>query len=308
MNTKTKIVLILSVEEDQSTMNVIEWLVLMNQPFVLLHPDDLINFSFNNKKYYIEVNNRKLNLDDIKSFWYRRGFITLKKIQNTKKELDWIVLDENKSILDFLYFLLENKLHINKRSDNSINKLTTLIIAEKCGLLIPKSYYNSSEFGKEKKITKTIVGSASFIKDNKVYMMFTKTISNKELTENYEFKYTQERILKKYELRIFYLHDKLWSMAIFSQKDNQTKVDFREYNLIKPNRNVPYSLPNHIEKKIKNLMKTLDINSGSIDMIVSKENKYIFLEVNPIGQFGMTSYPCNYKIEKEIAKYLIHEK
>lgn len=97
---------------------------------------------------------------------------------------------------------------------------------------------------------------------------------------------------------------KFYSMAIFSQNDNQTSVDFRNYNYNKPNRKVPFQLPMEIEKKLDILMKKLDFNSGSIDMIVTVENEYVFLEVNPLGQFSMTSFPCNYNVEKIIAEYL----
>ena len=31
-------------------------------------------------------------------------------------------------------------------------------------------------------------------------------------------------------------------------------------------------------------------------------------QVNPVGQFSMVSKPCNYYLEKEVAKYLINEK
>ena len=52
-------------------------------------------------------------------------------------------------------------------------------------------------------------------------------------------------------------------------------------------------------------MKYVNLNTGSIDMIVTKENEYIFLEVNPVGQFGMVSQPCNYYLEKKITEYLM---
>jgi D-alanine-D-alanine ligase-like ATP-grasp enzyme len=51
-------------------------------------------------------------------------------------------------------------------------------------------------------------------------------------------------------------------------------------------------------------MKELNLNSGSIDFIKTKSGQYVFLEVNPVGQFGMTSYPCRYGIEKEMALFL----
>lgn len=51
-------------------------------------------------------------------------------------------------------------------------------------------------------------------------------------------------------------------------------------------------------------MTKVEMNSGSIDMIVTLNNNYVFLEVNPVGQFWQVSYLCNYYLEKKIAHYL----
>ena len=50
-------------------------------------------------------------------------------------------------------------------------------------------------------------------------------------------------------------------------------------------------------------MKNLYLESGSLDIIVDKEDNYIFLEVNPVGQFDFFRKTCNYHIERDIAKY-----
>lgn len=93
-------------------------------------------------------------------------------------------------------------------------------------------------------------------------------------------------------------------MAIFSQNDNKTSVDFRNYNLKKPNRVVPYKLPSYIENKLLKFAKSADLDTGSFDLIVTKKEKeYVFLEVNPYGQFGWLSKNCNYYLEKLIAEY-----
>jgi D-alanine-D-alanine ligase-like ATP-grasp enzyme len=54
-------------------------------------------------------------------------------------------------------------------------------------------------------------------------------------------------------------------------------------------------------------MKDLSLKTGSVDFILDQNDKYYFLEVNPIGQFGMVSYPCNYNLEKKVAYFLINE-
>jgi glutathione synthase/RimK-type ligase-like ATP-grasp enzyme len=94
-------------------------------------------------------------------------------------------------------------------------------------------------------------------------------------------------------------------MAILSQADEQTKIDFRRYNEKKPNRFVPFKLPAEIDQKIRLLFKKIGLNTGSVDMIVDQQDNYYFLEINPVGQFGMVSQPCNYFLEKQVALHLI---
>lgn len=134
-----------------------------------------------------------------------------------------------------------------------------------------------------------------------------------EIKKNKEHKfnslsYFEGKIDKAYELRVFYFNQTFYPMAIFSQNDKKTKIDFRNYNRINPNRTVPFELPIDIKDKLSILMNILNLNSGSVDLIVSKDREYYFLEVNPVGQFGMVSHPCNFNIEEIIAKYLLNEK
>lgn len=43
-------------------------------------------------------------------------------------------------------------------------------------------------------------------------------------------------------------------------------------------------------------------------MIVRDTGEYIFLEINPVGQFTFIGHPCNYYLEKELADQLIISK
>lgn len=114
----------------------------------------------------------------------------------------------------------------------------------------------------------------------------------------------QKLIEKDFEIRTFYFFGVCYSMAIFSQKDEQTKLDFRNYNYNHPNGNIPFLLPNEIVSKVQRLFKSLKLNTGSIDFIYCK-GYYYFLEINPVGQYGMVDYPCNYDLDNIIVKKLI---
>jgi len=154
-----------------------------------------------------------------------------------------------------------------------------------------------------KLITKPIDDIESFQLNEKTWIPYTSFIT-KDLIESVSDReifpsLIQEYIDKEYEIRTFYLDGKCYSMAIFSQDDEQTSVDFRQYNKVKPNRNVPYLLPKEMECKIKIFMNKLELKTGSLDFIRSKNGRYVFLEVNPAGQYSMLSKWCNYNLEKK---------
>lgn len=188
---------------------------------------------------------------------------------------------------------------------NNLNKIEVLQVAQKVGLEIPNTIVtnNMSMLPSCNLISKPIYEATGFIENNGSYITHTQKVdSGTEL--KIDISLFQTEISKKYELRVFYLDGIFFTMAIFSANNEKTKTDFRIYDFKKPNRMVPYKLPEKIENKIRILMNDLELKHGSIDMIYNENKEYVFLEVNPIGQFGMVSYPCRYFIEKKIAEYL----
>jgi len=179
----------------------------------------------------------------------------------------------------------------------------------KVGLKIPKtsifnSYDESSKSQFENTITKSIRNGA-LVKINQIPFFFMTKELKKIPSKLFFPSLVQEKIDKEYELRIFHLKGKNYAMAIFSQNDEQTKVDFRQYNYKKPNRCIPYELPFEVDVKITSLMELLKLDTGSVDLIKGIDGEYYFLEINPSGQFRMTSFPCNYDLHYQVAKTLI---
>jgi ATP-GRASP peptide maturase of grasp-with-spasm system len=199
-------------------------------------------------------------------------------------------------------------------TDTGVDKTKMLVEAQKAGLSIPKTLITSKkeellkfQQKNQQLITKGIQGVAFFSFQDTQLGNYTEVVTEETIAVaplTFFPSLFQELLDKDYELRIFYIHKELYAMAIFSQLDSQTMVDFRKYNNTKPNRNVPYKLPEAIANKIINFMEAMQLNSGSLDMVVTKTGEYVFLEVNPVGQFGMVSAPCNYFIEKRIAQLL----
>ena len=118
----------------------------------------------------------------------------------------------------------------------------------------------------------------------------------------------QNEIEKAFEIRVFYLAGTCYSMAIFSQSNAKTTVDYRNYDFTKPNRNIPYKLPKEIECRIVDFMGYMNLDTGSLDFIYTTTGEHIFLEVNPVGQYGIVSRTCNYRLDKKLALHLMNGK
>nr|WP_288935707.1 grasp-with-spasm system ATP-grasp peptide maturase [uncultured Allomuricauda sp.] len=309
-------VLIISNSQDSSTTKVIEWLEHYKCKWFRINKEDIVSIQFDVDDMSFLLDEVKLKLSEIKSVWYRRGFINnhLFKRRNLNPnshpdDINNFLNHEHEHLKQYIYFLLSKKKSLNLYAQAEVNKLIVTDLASEYGLVVPKSFILDSLDSllkiKKKLITKTISGNPTVFYEDSLGVLYTTEVSiHESMSDSFSPSLFQELIEKKYELRIFYLDGHFYSMAIFSQNDNQTKIDFRKYNRIKPNRNVPFLLPKEIKEKIKKLMKRINLNCGSIDMIYSKQNQFVFLEVNPIGQFGMVSYPCNYNLEQKVAKFL----
>lgn len=324
-------ILIISTSNDITTYDVIDWLKSQNKDYILIK--DIITFTIesliiSNEKidFTFYHKEQKIVFSEIESIWYRRGEfnidalpIILRLSDNLKvfqKSIHNHLINEENEIIELLNFLILQKSHINSPLKHNSNKLITLMHARNIGLNIPYTLVTSykslliKEAEKRNLITKSIRNNPSLTNSNKEYWTLTNELeTNKIYTFNEHFypSLIQEKIEKLFEVRSFYINNSVYSMAIFSQSNVKTNLDFRNYDNKKPNRNVPFKLPKLIESKLLKLTKLVGINCGSIDFIYGLDKNYYFLEINPIGQFGSLSYQCNYNLEKEIA-FFLHEK
>lgn len=300
-------ILIISNNNERTTNKIIEWLLEMKKEFIRIHEDEIFEIAVENKKILLRSNRNSFFLDKITSVWYRRGGLKIKRLNYENPSVNAHMNEVQHWLEDYVRTILESKKHINKESNSDVNKLLVLEEAKKIGLEIPEYFLadNTDQVSLDKTIVKTIGGNPILddIDTDLNGIMYTSVVHKREKTKFF-ITFFQDRIDKEFEIRTFYLNGKCHSMAIFPQNDEQTKTDFRKYNLEKPNRNVPYKLSSDIEEKIKLLMNSLDLNCGSLDFIKGKDGKFYFLEVNTIGQFLGLSRTCNYSVDKKIADYL----
>ncbi|WP_071596849.1 grasp-with-spasm system ATP-grasp peptide maturase [Lewinella cohaerens] len=314
---------IFSSNSDNSTNNVIDWLYLNCHPYTRINGD--INKSWNSFTMSINSSKEEDSSLNIGQVWFRRLPQSLPKISFSEARGQVNLGDQDRFNRYFhkeiesarsgiISMIRNNCFCIGNPKVHNINKLETLILATKCGFTIPSTLVTEKKkevlrflMKKKRIVTKPSYEGIGFNIDNIPHMGYTEEITREHIDdfpEEFALSCFQELIEKEIEIRTFYLDGECYSMAIFSQLDSQTNIDFRRYNTKRRNRNIPFQLPRDVEEKIKTLMQEIDLNCGSIDLIYSKNKKFIFLEINPVGQYGMTSHPCNYNLDKVIADKL----
>lgn len=320
-------ILIFSEREDLTTRHVIRYLNNLDEPFEIFLEDDTIEFTYKIEngiyKYSVYKNNIHICEDrEIKSVWTRRIDVKIKLLgggvfeQETEVEYaNWY----NKARYEQIQRNFHNKKCLGVFGKGNFNKIEFLENCVSLGIEIPKTLITQSKleliafFNENQKgiITKSLGGPYVYtLFENNTHqhqkLGYTTEITNNHLDQipdAFDLSLFQEKLDKKYEIRVFYINRKCFSTIIFSQSNHDSELDYRR-GYGEKMRQCNYTLPNKIKEQVILLMTSINLNTGSLDIVVTKDNKYVFLEVNPSGQFGGVSEYSNANLEYEVVKYL----
>ncbi|MFL6160764.1 MAG: MvdC/MvdD family ATP grasp protein [Jatrophihabitantaceae bacterium] len=93
----------------------------------------------------------------------------------------------------------------------------------------------------------------------------------------------QEYVPKAVELRVTVIGDELYAAEIHSQENERTALDWRHYDV-----DIPYAeakLPAEVADRCLALVRSYGLNFSAIDLILTPDGRYVFVENNPNGQF-----------------------
>jgi ATP-GRASP peptide maturase of grasp-with-spasm system len=307
-------VVIFADNTDCSVIDTARWLKHYKVPFVIVNDfNKIIELKIELPKQCATIVLTQLNneiiFDKNTIVWYRNGsnFFSYELFKTKNRNISFGLDEEIRKFKNAFFSLIEKNVHcvIGSYLNADINKIEVLEKARLIGFNLPKTEIllntQSNLITNCSVITKSI--SEIVLYYQKGYTYTNKTRLLEKMESNF-FSFPtliQENINKLFEVRVFYFFGTLYSMAIFSQKDQTTSIDYRNYNYGNINRCVPIEVNIDIKRKVKALMKIMGLNTASIDFIVGLNFKYYFLEVNPNGQYGFLSSVCNFKIEKIIA-------
>lgn len=278
------------------------------------------DYSLDNHRSNIHIHdgNQDINSSDIEAVWYRKLWET-----EIPDELD----DDFKGIYFQEYYTMRNIFFeslkelpwfnpIAKDHEISNNKFNQLSVAARSGLAIPKSLFTNDEkkvkafFFDEcnKQMIAKLHGALSRSMAGDTPFFPTTLINESNLEGLATLIYCpmifQEMIPKAYELRIIYIDGTFFTGKINASKSERGKTDWRIATDIYFGWE-HYQLPEQITASLTKMMQEMNLFFGAIDMIRHQDGRYIFLEVNPQGEWGMLQRDLQYPIGETIAEKLV---
>ncbi|SNT62164.1 RimK-like ATP-grasp domain-containing protein [Streptosporangium subroseum] len=94
----------------------------------------------------------------------------------------------------------------------------------------------------------------------------------------------QAYVPKRVELRVTVVGDRVFAAEIHSQESNHTRFDWRRYDAAMT-RHAVHELPPETAERCVHLVRRLGLVYGAIDLILTPDGRYVFLEINPNGQW-----------------------
>ncbi len=296
-------------------------LIKAKSQFMYLNLDELVKkgqiaFEAHTQKFTISYGSLKIELNKVKSiyvdyfdlqevFYFRRSDFNLKEQIFIRRWLYLLSLMETLFINASWYPAKPSHMTFEKQ-----NKIAELVMAKREGLKVPKSLLSNDY----KVIQKFIQSHKSILKDSGLKAFYSKRSLSK-----FQSSYVganlkaqaaslapielQEHIEKKADVRSYLVGEKIYSVCIQAKSRKPKELDWKGRE--KDYEFKPFQLPARVEKKIISFAKKQKYSLCSFDLLLTKSDEIIFLEMNRPGQWYFAQMLSGIQLSLKIVEQLI---
>lgn len=262
----------------------------------------------------IELHGNTLKGSDVKSAYFRRpGKPEAPSNICDKNVIEYIECEWN-SFLKSLYMRLDcmwfsSPTNIMLAED----KPRQLLLAKKIGFDIPESIITNSpeEINKINSCLQVIgkpLRQSLLISNQTERIIFTNRLGRLDYSDSEALSLVpiiiQREIIKKFDIRVTVVGKEVFAAAIFSQENVETTVDWRKGSRTDL-KHEPIELPVELKSKCIELVESLNLRFGAIDLVCDKNDQFWFLEINPNGQWAWIENQTKLPIASAIADELL---
>jgi len=300
-------VLVITNDHDEHADAVIEELDRREVPVFRFHPEEFpgtssISMQICNGRIDGELRNarQRVTLDDICAAWYRRSrgtFAALPSLNVTHGDLENFVQVQRDMTLSGLFAGLQTlwvgqPLTLRRAEVKALQ----LALASKAGLTTPATLISNdperaaafvAALGDDDCAVKPLIATRVDGADGARLPLTTilprgHALDAVAVAPNI----FQPYIEKAYELRCVVMGEQIFTAKLDSQAHASTRTDWRAGAVEDEEIRWEVSdLPEGVQAALHRLMRSFDINFASIDLIVTPDGDFVFLDLNPNGQW-----------------------
>ncbi len=259
----------------------------------------------------------EFDLREVTAIWHRRLNFGARVPATLDRQLRTASLGEASAaayaMLASLKAFRMDQVHHIRRAEN---KQLQLQAARELGLDTPRTLTTNDPtavraFAKicEDGIVTKMLSSFAVYDEGKELVVFTNPVKPEDLADLSGLNLCpvtfQEMLPKSLELRVTVVGHRVMSASLDSQTSARAAHDWRRDGLRMVQDWRPYQLPLEVEAKLLRLMDYFSLNYGAIDIILTPDGRYVFLELNPSGEFFWLEHAPGLRISEAIADLLL---
>ncbi len=318
------VVLILTEETDEHTNMIVPRLVERGVRPLRLHTADIpltatMDTTLYNGRWegYLECSSGRVGLDEIRSAWFRRPGNPDLSQSLLPPEAREFALGETRAACRGLWRSL-NCFWIShpSRVEEASYKVEQLQAAAQLGFTVPRTIVTNNP--------NALLAFYEECKGNIVYKtlwrptveyqhvasaIYTTPLSLHHLeradTVRYSVCLFQEYVPKDFELRITVIGHRVFAVEIHSQASAVTQHDWRHYDFANTPHYIHDLLPNISDLCRRLVIEYYGLAFGAIDMVVTPRGDYVFLELNPNGQWAWLELLTGIPLADALADLLV---
>jgi glutathione synthase/RimK-type ligase-like ATP-grasp enzyme len=309
-------IIVISHDQDPHASRVLERLSSAGREALLLNLAELPNHATLTFSYLccgkVRIDYRRgkgasFALDQARSVWWRRPQAA-DPSSVTDPDLRLFTANEWNEAINGLWQLLRMPwMNDPMRDDVASRKALQLKIAQEVGLRVPRTLITSDPEQARAFIASQGIGATIHKTFSCTHAVWRETRllrgEDLDLLDSVQLAPVifQEFVPAGLDLRITAVGESLFAAAI-RPEDGETRVDFRMR--VGRSSMTAFDLPDVIARKLRALMDRLGLIYGAIDMRVTPEGEYYFLEVNTAGEFLFVEDRTGLPISHAVAQWL----
>jgi hypothetical protein len=298
-------ILIITEPEDGHATHVAEMLRGRGVPVVRFNPADFpVNAELSlwytaagRARYMLRASDQHVALDELTAVWLRRPEPPVPHAAIADETCREFVAEECRlfvhdvwSSVDALWVPARPAVVLQAQHKASHLKLAGALGFELPATLITTSPDDFLAFYRahDGRIISKPASTALFREIADTYARYTEPVAPRDLGYADAVRYCpmifQAYVPKRVELRVTVVGRQVFAAEIHSQASHHTRHDWRHYDLSETPHAV-HDLPAAVARRCIELVARLGLVYGAIDMIVTPDGGYVFLEINPSGQY-----------------------